>query len=161
MTGTSGAQKGRNKTDILGLAGFGAFLIIVGSTFAATPSLVDEVREMILDLRLEEVYPGIFFPTPQSGFLIVYNALLQICIGMFAVSVAILAIRLFARQPIKMGAESLGDLVFWACVAVIASMMVAGSANVLMVLGYFLASIGASMVVRSAIVLGYSRLFGR
>jgi len=160
VTSTNGAN-GRKKTDILGLAGFGAFLIIVGSTFAATPNLVDEVRGMILDLRLEEIYPGIFFPAPQSSFPIIYNALLQICIGMFAVSVAILAIRLFARQPIKMGAESLGDSVFWACAAGIASMMVAGSANVLMVLGYFLASIGASMVVRSAIVLGYSHLSGR
>jgi len=161
VTSTNGAQKGRKKTDILGLAGFGAFLIILGSTFAATPNLVDEVRGMILDLRLEEIYPGIFFPAPQSSFPIVYNALYQICIGMVAVSVAILAIRLFARQPIKMGAESLGDIVFWAFVAAIASMMVAGSANVLMVLGYFLASIGASMVVRSAIVLGYNHLFGR
>ncbi len=161
MTGTDGEQKGRNKTDILGLAGFGAFLIILGSTFAAKPNLVDEIREMILDLRLEELYPGIFFPAPQSSFPIIYNALLQICIGMFAVSVAILAIRLSARQPIKMGAESLGDAVFWACAAGIASMMVAGSANVLMVMGYFLASIGASMIIRSAIVLGYSYLFGR
>jgi len=80
---------------------------------------------------------------------------------MFAVSVAILAIRLFARQPVKMGAESLGDSVFWACATGIASMMAAGSANVLMVLGYFLASIGTSMVVRSARGLGYSHLSGR
>ncbi len=163
MTDQSGARKGGSgsETDLLGLVGFGAFLIIVGAVFAATPNLGSELIEMITNVRLVEVYPNIFFPVPQTSHPVVYNALFQVCGGMTAASVAILAIRLFVKQPIKLKAESAGNVVFWACALGVASMIVAGGINVLMVLGYFLAGIGASMVVNSSIVLAYMLLRGR
>lgn len=148
------------KTDIVGAVSFGMFLIVIGAVFASTPNLAGSIWDMINDVRLEEVYPNIYFPALQSEFPVVYNAFFQVCVAMLVISAILLVIRLIVNQQIKWKAEGVGNVVFWACVAWIASMIVADRLNSLMVLGYFIASIGLSMIANNAIVIAYWRLRG-
>lgn len=147
-----------NKTDIVGLASFGFFLVVVGAVFASTPNLATQIGEMIGSIRLKEVSPNIFFPTLESDFPVVYGAVLQVCIAMLAVSAVLLAVRYIIKQPIRWKAEGVGNVVFWAGAAWVASMIVAGSLNSVMALGYFIASVGSSMIVNNIIVIAYWRL---
>jgi hypothetical protein len=61
--------------------------------------------------------PGtsIFLPAPQNptGYIVLYNAAFEFCLGIGLLEMAILAIRILMHSPLPRKAETIENLVFW------------------------------------------------
>jgi len=58
---------------------------------------------------------SIFLPAPQNptGYIVLYNAAFEFCLGIGLLEMAILAIRILMHSPLPRKAETIENLVFW------------------------------------------------
>ncbi len=143
------------KIDILSIASFGFFLVLIGVIFAITPNLLDRIYDFLHDFHLQEVYPGISFPTPASNHSALYGALFQFCLIFAIFQVVILVARIILKESIKRKSGTFSGLFFWFGAAVALNLLRAGSIDWPIFLGWLVVLVGTVIVVRSAILFAF------
>lgn len=134
------------KPDAVGLIGFGIFLILLGWTFLATPGLIESIRDFIIDFKLVEISPNIFFPAPQNLHPVLYGAVYNFCIIFGIAQVALLALRFAFKDGPKGKGENVGGIFFWLSAAYLVGLLSFGSLIWKDFLGSMIAVIGASII---------------
>lgn len=147
-------EKQHEKRDILGLASFGFFLLLVGVIWLITPNLSQAVVDFFNSFTLEkEVFPNVFLPSPTGRHPVVYTALARFCFVFGLFQIAILVLRLFFREPTDKVAGTFSGIVFWLGVGFVSNLLAAEALEWFGFLGWFIVFIGVSLVVRSLLVL--------
>jgi hypothetical protein len=125
MTQTSPHDKWISEGMITAIA-FGGFLIIVGIVFGLMLAPTSAVGDFFADLKSVS-YPVIngemILPAPAhpEAHTLVYQAAFSFMAGIAVLQVVILVARLYVKSTTKRIAETVGNLVFWAGGAVVAS----------------------------------------
>jgi len=146
-------ERRREKPDILGLASFGLFLMLVGVIWIITPNLFQEVREFFGDFKLEkEVFP-IFLPAPVHHHPVVYTAIARFCFVFGLFQIFILVLRLVFREPVDKIAGTFSGMIFWLGAGFVANMLSAETIKWFAFLGWIIVLVGLSLVIRSLVVL--------
>jgi hypothetical protein len=145
--------KDRERIDLLGIVSIGFFLILAGVILAANPGLPSRIYEFFLDFRLQPVYPGVSFygPASVSGHETVYSAAFQFCLGFAIFQVAILAARFILHEPARRKAGTFSGLFFWFGAAAALWLLVAGSIDWFIFLGWLVVLVGLAITVRCVI----------
>lgn len=108
-------KRRRGNTDWLGLVSFGFFLILVGTIWAFTPSLTEEVVRFGKDLvvHFQNVSGSITLPAPEFNHPVVYVAAMQFCIVFAIAQIAILGLRLIFHDSVDKMAGDASGMAFW------------------------------------------------
>ena len=147
-------ERQREKRDILGLASFGFFLLLVGVIWVITPDLSQEVVDFFKYFKLEEeIFPNVFLPAPEGSHPVVYTALARFCFVFGLFQIVILVLRFLFRDSLDKMAGTFSGMVFWLGVGFASNMLAAGNIGWFVFLGWFIVVIGLSLVVRSLLVL--------
>lgn len=106
------------KENFLSAFSAGAFLILVGAIFIATPNFFDSVLNFLKDFGIVEVpniFPGFFLPAPKNpaDHTIVYSAAMHFCLAWGIFLIGMLFIRVLVGSPLQKKAENASDIVFW------------------------------------------------
>ncbi|MDI9608775.1 MAG: hypothetical protein QFX34_00670 [Candidatus Verstraetearchaeota archaeon] len=136
----------RGDRDFLGLVNFGAFLVVVGSFFAFSPSLIDRFREFITDFELLEISQGIYLPVVKGPHPEVYSFLLWLGIAMVVTNALILVARYIIRDSVRRKADTFSGVVFWAGVALLADQLFRQNLEFQAVYSYFIIIAGVSIL---------------
>ena len=105
----------------------GGFFIILGLVFALTPGIAQKTNSFFSDLTTVTYSVGssstVHLPAPAnpSEHIAFFTALMNFFLGVGVLQIAILALRLLYKSPIRRIAETIGNLVFWLGAAVIAN----------------------------------------
>ena len=151
------AEKKPSRTDILGLASFGFFLVLLGAIFATTPGLGTKVVDFFQDFRRAEVYSGVWFFAPTSNHPAVYNAVYQFCLVFGTFQIILLATRFIIRDSANRKAEILTGIIFWFGAAFAMNSLAAGSLDWFVFLGWIVVLVGISITLRSAVAFASRR----
>jgi len=147
-------ERRHEKGDILGLASFGFFLMLVGVIWIITPNLLEEIRKFFEDFKLEEeVFPNVFLPAPVHHHPVVYTAIARFCFVFGLFQIFILVLRFVFREPVDKIAGTFSGMVFWSGAGFVANMLSAGTIKWFAFLGWIIVLIGLSLVIRSLVVL--------
>lgn len=147
-------ERRREKRDILGLASFGFFLMLVGVIWIITPNLLEEVRDFFEDFKLEEeVFPNVFLPAPASSHPVVYTAVARFCFVFGLFQIFILVLRFIFREPVDKIAGTFSGMAFWLGAGFLANILSAETIKWFVFLGWIIVLIGLSLVIRSLVVL--------
>ena len=142
------------KRDILGLASFGFFLLLIGAIWAITPNLPQEVIDFFKDFTLkEEIFPNVFLPTPEGPHPVVYTALARFCFVFGLFQTAILVLRFFFRETPERMAGTFSGILFWLGAGFISNLLAAEDIEWFDFLGWLIVLIGLSLVIKSLLVL--------
>jgi hypothetical protein len=161
MMGNTVRQKSLHEGLIAALS-IGGFLIILGILFGLTPVISQNTNKFFSDLTTVTFpfgSPGSTVsllapahPADHQGF---YSALMTFFIGIGGLQIVILALRLVVHSRIRRIAQSVGDLIFWLGVAVMANVfLLAGTQS-----GWFqfwsslIVLIGVSLIARFFVLL--------
>ncbi len=139
------------KIDFLAIVSAGFFLLLVGMIFATTPNLPREIYDFFRGFGLQQVYPGVSFFAPTSNPTVVYNAAFQFCFVLGIFQVAILGARFVLNDPVGRKAGTFSGLIFWFGAAAALWMLMAGSIDWFIFLGWLVVLIGIAIAVRCAI----------
>jgi len=140
--------------DVLGLASFGFFLLLIGVIWIITPNLSQRVIDFFKDFKLtEEIFPNVFLPAPAHRHPLVYTALTRFCFAFGLFQIVILVFRFLFREPLDRIAGTFSGIVFWLGVGFISSLLADGEIGWFGFLGWVIVFIGLSLVVRSLLVL--------
>ncbi len=110
---------------VLTAVAFGGFLIILGLVFVITPDLPQQINSFFGDLTTRRLpfnnLSNVMLPAPRdpSSHMGLYTAVMQFDIGIAALELLILALRLGLVSKTHRIAETIGNLVFWAGAAII------------------------------------------
>lgn len=143
------------KIDILGIASFGFFLVLIGVIFAITPNLLDRIYDFLHDFQLQEAYPGMSFPAPASNHPVLYGALFQFCLIFAIFQVIILVARFILKESIKRKSGTFSGLFFWFGAAVALNLSKAGSIDWFIFIGWLVVLVGTVIFVKSAISFAF------
>lgn len=144
----------REKRDILGLASFGFFFLLIGVIWVITPNLSQKVVDFFKDFKpKEEIFPNVFLPAPEGSHPVVYTALARFCFAFGLFQIVILVLRFLFRDPFDKMAGTSSGMVFWLSVGFASTMLAAGNIGWVVFLGWFIVVVGLSLVVRSLLVL--------
>ena len=147
-------EKQHEKRDILGLASFGFFLLLIGVIWVITPNLSQKVIDFFKDFELkEEIFPNVFLPAPVHHHSVVYTALARFCFAYGLFQIVILVLRFFFRESVDRMAGTFSGIVFWLGVGFVSNLLAAGAIEWFGFLGWSIVFIGLSLVVRSLLVL--------
>lgn len=136
---------------LIGLVSFGSFLILLGIIIAITPNIVTEVTNFLNDLRFRQFFPFVYFWVPSSAHPVLYNAVLQFCVGWGIVQAIFLLARFAVGDWPERKARSISSVVFWFGLAYVVYLLI----NVVtgpVAFSYFVIIAGISILVR---VIGY------
>jgi len=125
--------------------------LTLGMIFAAAPDLPRKIYDFGRDFRLQQVYPGVSFFAPTSNHPVVYNAAFQFCFIFGVFQVAILGARFVLRESVRRKARTFSNLIFWFGAAAALWLLMAGSIDWFMFLGWLVVLIGIAIAVRCAI----------
>ena len=154
MTWHEGQYEKRN---ILGLASFGFFLLLVGVIWVITPNLSQEVIDFFDSFkRKEEIFPNVFLPAPVGTHPVVYMAIARFCFVFGLLQIFILVLRFVFREPVDKIAGTFSGVVFWLGAGFVANMLSAETIEWFVFLGWIIVLIGLSLIIRSLGIL----LFG-
>ena len=120
------AEKSSRKFNILGLASFGFFLILLGAIFATTPGLYNRAIDFFHDFHMQEVYPGVTFFAPSPNHPVLYTAVFKFCLIFAIFQVVLMVARFMTRDTIGRKAETLTDVIFWFGAAAAVNMLTRG-----------------------------------
>ena len=104
---------------LISALGFGGFLIILGVVFALTPGTWQTVTAFFNDLKLTAYQLGtgstvnLLAPAHPDTHASFYWAVFGFCLGIGALQIVILILRLIVRSRIRRISETVGNLVFW------------------------------------------------
>lgn len=144
------------KIDLLGIASFGFFLVLIGVIFAITPDLPDRIYDFYHDFQLQEVYPGgVSLPAPASNHPVVYGALFQFCLIFAIFQVIILVVRFILKESIKRKSGTFSGLFFWFGAAIALNLLKVGSIDWFIFIGWLVVLVGIVIVVKSAISFAF------
>jgi len=147
-------ERRHEKRDILGLASFGFFLLLIGVIWVITPNLSQKVIDFFEDFKLEEeVFPNVFLPAPAHRHPVVYTALARFCFVFGLFQIVILVLRFVFREPVDKIAGTFSGMVFWLGAGFVANMLSAATIKWFVFLGWIIVLIGLSLVIRSLVVL--------
>ena len=147
-------EKQHEKRDILGLASFGFFLLLIGVIWIITPNLSQEVVDFFKDFKLEEeIFPNVFLPAPTDSHPVVYTALARFCFVFGLFQIVILISTFFLREPLHRVAGTFSGIVLWLGVGFVSNLLAAEDIEWFGFLGWLIVLIGLSLVVRSLLVL--------
>ncbi len=149
-------QRRPKESDMLGLASFGFFLVLVGVIFAITPNLVDKIGEFFGSFELVEVYPNVNFPAPTSSHPVLYTAVAQFCVAYGLFHLPVLILRVYLGDYLSRKAGALSGIVFWLGAGYFLLILSAGNIGWFAFLSGLIIFAGLSLVVRSLVIL----LFG-
>ena len=156
-------EKRLKRMDILGLASFGFFLVLIGVIFVITPNLGDEIGDFIRDLQFEplDMYPDIDFPKPASNHPVLYTAVAEFCIVYGLFQIAILISRFYFGDYLKRKAGTLSGAVFWLGAGYLLTILSADNIDWFAFLSWLIIFIGLSLVVRSLVILLFETVLRR
>jgi tellurite resistance protein TehA-like permease len=146
-------ERRHEKQDILGLASFGFFLMLVGIIWIVTPNLLEEVRKFLEDFKLKEVFPNVFLPAPASSHPVVYMAIARFCFVFGLFQIFILALRVVFREAVNKIAGTFSGMIFWLGAGFVANMLSTETIKWFAFVGWIIMLIGLSLVIRSLVVL--------
>jgi len=147
--------------DILGLASFGVFLVLIGVIFVITPNLGDEIGDFIKDFETVEVYPDVDLPKPASNHPVLYTAVAQFSIVYGLFHIALLILRLYFGDYLKRKAGTLSGVVFWLGAGYLLTILSADNIGWFAFLSWLIIFIGLSLVVRSLVILLFETVLRR
>jgi len=143
----------KERTDILGLANFGIFLILVGIIVATTPNLVDRFADFFRDFHLQEVAPNVSLPVPGLDHPVVFNAIYQFCLIFGILQIPVLAARFIIKDTVRRTASTAMGIIFWLGAAWSVTLIIAKSITWLNFAGYIILFLGIAIVVENLIVI--------
>jgi len=143
------------KIDLLSIASFGFFLVLIGVIFAITPNLLDRIYDFFHDFRIQDAYPGISLPAPASNHPVLYGALFQLCLIFAIFQVVIMVGWIILKESIKRKSGTFSGLFFWFGVAIALNLLKAGSIDWFIFIGWLVVLVGTVIVVKSAISLAF------
>jgi hypothetical protein len=147
-------ERQHEKRDILGLASFGFFLLLIGVIWTVTPDFHQKIIDFFNDFKhTEEIFPNVSLPVPTGPHPEVYTALAQFCFAFGLFQIVILVLRFFFREPVDRIAGTFSGIVFWLGVGFVSNQLADGTIEWLGFLGWLIVFIGLSLVVRSLLVL--------
>ncbi|MBE0512907.1 hypothetical protein IBX38_07645 [Candidatus Bathyarchaeota archaeon] len=147
-------ERQHEKRDILGLASFGFFLLLIGVIWVITSNLSQAVVDFFKDFELtEEIFPNVLLPAPAHHHPVVYTAVALFCFVFGLFQIVILVLRFFFREPLDRVAGTFSGIVFWLGVGFVSNLLAAEALEWFGFLGWFIVFIGLSLVVRSLLVL--------
>lgn len=95
----------------------GAFLILLGVIFIATPGFVNSVIDFFTHFTIVEVprFTGVYLPIPEHprNYTTIYSAAVQFSLAWGIVLVGLLVMRILAGSPLQKKAKNVSDIVFW------------------------------------------------
>jgi hypothetical protein len=143
----------------------GLFFVLVGIIAIINQNLWSKIQEFINSFTsARAAYTSVNLPVPSSpaAYTAVYSAAFQFALGIGALQILILAMRLTIGSRIRRTAETVGSLVFWFGTAYALSIL-AGMKNTLAISqqqdlwfqfwAAIIMLIGLSLIARAAIVL--------
>jgi len=140
-------QQKSKKTDVVGLIGFGIFLVLLGWTFISTPGLIESIKAFIIDFKLVEISPNFFIPAPQNNHPILYGAVYNFCILFGIAQIILLIIRFALNDTSKGKGENIGGIFFWFSAAYLVGLLSFGSLVWNAFVGSIVVIIGASIII--------------
>jgi hypothetical protein len=153
------AQRHGPNEGLISAVAVGFVFIIIGVVFAATPDLVGAVGTFFNGFTTTNVPSttiNLWVPQNPGTHAVVYNAMMQFCIGIAVLQAVILGVRLIIRSPIRKTAETLGNLVFWSGAAYLIATFLNSMTTVNMWFEFWAAiviTVGASLVARGIVLL--------
>lgn len=139
------------KIDFLAIISAGFFLLLVGMIFVATPNLPREIYDFFRGFRLQQVYPGVSFFAPTSNPAVVYSIAFQFCFVFGIFQAAILGARFVLNDSVGRKAGTFSGLIFWFGAAAALWLLMSGSIDWFIFLGWLVVLIGIAIAVRCAI----------
>jgi len=130
----------------------GAFLILLGTIFVATPRLYDDVSAFFMDFGV-----GVFLPAPKNpaNHAIVYSVATQFSLAWGIFLIGLLFVRLFVRSPLQKKAENVADIVFWVAGSFLIGSLLNEATTYVLWFAFWAAVImliGVSLVIRAIIL---------
>jgi hypothetical protein len=148
----------KGKTDILGLANFGIFLIVVGIIVATTPNLVDRFADFFSDFHMQEVASNVFLPIPGLDHPVVFNAIFWFCLIFGILQIVVLAGRFIMKDTVRRTASTAMGIIFWLGAAWSVTLLIAKSITWWPTFaGYIIALCGIAIVAENIIVIAIRR----
>jgi hypothetical protein len=125
----------RSRTNWLGLASFGFFLLLIGTIWVANPSrLAKDVEAFVKpeNWRLTAVIQNstignVTLPEPIEGqtYPDLYTAVMQFCFVFGVFSIVVLVLRFTFHEPIDRKADTVSSIAFWLAAGYFASLLIA------------------------------------
>lgn len=148
-------KKRPEKIDILGIASFGFFLVLIGVIFAVTPELPSKISDFVNDFQLQLVYPDVSFYAPASNHPILYNAAFQFCLIFAIFQVAILVARFIRKESISRKSGTFSGLFFWFGSAAALGLLKFERIDWFIFLGWLIVLVGIVITVRSSVAFAF------
>ena len=146
-------SKKKDQHDTLDLVTFGFFLVLVGIMFLITPNLLEYIYAFLRDIEFKEAIPYLYLPAPQDSHTILFAVLSRFTFYFAIAHLFILAARYFFRSSKDKTAGTVSGLVFWLGATWILNQYVEADIAWFTLLGYFIALVGVSMIIRNVITL--------
>ena len=147
------SRRQRGQMDVIGIATFGFFLLLVGVVLVITPGLPDRIYAFLNDFRLQPFAPNIYFPAPRSNHPVLYTAISQFCLAFAVFQVFVLGARFVLKDTVDKKAGTVSSLIFWAGASWILSSLAATIIGWFAFVGLLITLIGISIVAKSSIIL--------
>lgn len=151
----------KTKENLFSFVSFGAAIVIIGVVFvlAQPNNLWDSILAFFNNLTFRSLpYNIISLPAPANpaAHTVLYTAAFQFSIGIGALQVILLALRLILGSSIDKTAETLGNSVYWFGAAYIVTVFLSGNPNITQYFmfwaGIFVMA-GLSLVARGLVLL--------
>jgi len=147
-------ERRHEERDILGLASFGFFLLLIGIIWIITPNLHQEVVDFFNSFtRTKEIFPNVFLPYPVGNHRVVFTALARFCFVFGLFQIVILVLRFFFREPLNRIAGTFSGMVFWLGAGFVSNLLATRAIEWFGFLGWLIVLIGLALVVRSLLIL--------
>ena len=154
------SEKPHKKPDILGIVTFGFILLLVGMIFVITPNLVERISDFLQDFEIREIAPHWALIAPKSYHPVLYTAIFQFCLAFAIFQVFVLVARFILRDPMDRVAGTISSIVFWFGASWIVNLLITKTVGWFVFLGWLIALIGTSIIIKNAIVL-MTKIFAR
>lgn len=146
-------KKPREGTDWLGLVSFGFFLILLGTLWAITPNLTEEVINFFKDFQLVPLTEHIILPAPTRSHPVVYTAAFQFCLAFGVFQIIILILRFVFGSSLNKKADALFGAGFWLSISFFLQMLINETIGWLGLIGGFITSLGVAITLSSLLKL--------
>jgi hypothetical protein len=111
----------------IGTLSIGLFVLAAGFVWMLTPNSYDELVGFVNDFGLKNVTEHIAFPAPRNNHLVLYSALMQLCIAVGIIQIGILSLRFAFHDSLDKKADTIGGLGFWFGAALFLNMLANGA----------------------------------
>ena len=159
MTITSQGHTGRKtyERDGTDRISFGALLIIIAIIYLTTPKILGAINTFFHDFQLVQIFDDFKWFAPSTTHPVVYGAAQKFCYLFGVVQIGILALKFAKRALIQAKAETASGIVFWFGLGYILGLLEQAGLSWASFLAYLIILVGASIIMRSVILLFFYR----